>query len=85
MTSIFVLESVQRCTDSHHDNGGLVIIANSGLHARQMIAKINQDREINGQPSLYEILPEEWEAAREFVLLEPAEPEIIVFPNAGCC
>lgn len=62
-----------------------MIIADHRDHARQMVEKINQQRIDNGQSHLYTITPEQWHKAKELILFSPAKPEIIVFPNAGCC
>lgn len=82
---LYILEAVERCTDNYHDGGGLVIIAEDLHHAKQMIEKVNRDRIDNQQSHLYTITTEQWHGARELILFSPAEPEIIVFPDAGCC
>lgn len=83
--NLYILEKVERCTDRHHDDGGLVIIAEDLHSAKLMIERDNQQRIDNNQSHLYTITDEQWHKVRELILYSPAEPEIIVFPNAGCC
>ena len=83
--NLYILEEVERCSDRYHDAGGLVIIAKDLYHAKLLIETENRRRINNGQSRLYVITAEQWREARELTLRSPAEPEIIVFPNAGCC
>ena len=73
---IFIFEQVEQLTDNYHGGGGLVIIAESEEHAKELI---KADKYIN--PS-----DEEWWSAAVYRLDEyNISPTYYVFPDAGCC
>lgn len=72
---IFIFEDIDKVSNRYHEEGGLVIVANNKSHAKEMIVKekyvcVNED---------------EWDKVREYELKGTYEPELITFPDAGCC
>jgi len=72
---IYILESVHRASDNYHDGGSVVVVAEDRNHAEQLI---------NATPFV-EVTETDWEGVRFYPLEGPVKPEVIVFPDAGCC
>lgn len=71
---VFIWDSIETITDAYHDGGALLIIAENLEHAQRL-----WDSE-RGERPLLKVLPEpthQWPIE--------ASPQVMVFPNAGCC
>lgn len=72
----FIFDRVSGVSDNYHPEGGLVVIANDEDHAKQLVSE---------RPEI-EISDENWK--HPYLVLELAasvEPQIVVFPDTGCC
>jgi hypothetical protein len=72
---MFVFEDLDKVSGNYHENGGLMVIARNREHVENLI---------EGDECI-EITEEEWGKVRVFELSGEANPEIFVFPDAGCC
>lgn len=73
---IYILEDVDQVSDRYHSDGGVVIIAHDLDHAKELVDKTDH----------LDIKDAEWEKAIAYELSgENIQPEIFIFPNAGCC
>lgn len=75
---LFLWQYVGQVSDSYHCGGGLAVIALDERVARELIAAEKH----------VEVTEEEWAEVRVLALdhiVEAYEPEVIVFPDAGCC
>lgn len=74
---MFIWDRVKRVTSNWHSEGGVVVLADSLETARDLIKKRQEeDRECEAMTK---------EPDRVFVLAEGYEPQIMVFPDSGCC
>ena len=73
-------------TNRYHDGGGLVIIANQVEHALELVAEHNRlpRDERHGRAGIHNV-----NAATllggYYTVVNPQEPRLWLFPNAGCC
>lgn len=72
---IFIFNRIKKCSCNYHEEGGLVIIAESIEHAKELI---KQDKCIS-------ISAREWKNVESFDLIGNIEPKFWVMPDAGCC
>lgn len=73
--NVYIFEDVEHLTSAWHEGGGLVVVA----HDREGV-----DRLIVKNKSI-QLTKEDWDQVKSFQLLEEAEPQIFIFPDAGCC
>jgi len=73
--NIYVFEDIEQVSSNWHTNGGLVIIADSIDHAKEVIVE-----NIWIKPTA-----EEWDSVSSFALSKREEPRYWIMPNAGCC
>ena len=68
-------------TDSYHNGGGLVIVANQAEHALEMIAAHNEQvwhgKILNVDKDVL--------LSGYYTVVSTQEPRLWFFPNAGCC
>jgi hypothetical protein len=74
--NIYIFERIENVSGNYHKEGGLVIIASSIEHAKEVISV---DKNICPTD-------EEWDAVQFFHLKDREEkPRYWVMPDAGCC
>lgn len=73
--NIFIFENVSQLTNNYHSEGGLVIVAEN---IEQAVKMVFEDKYI-------ELTKEELENVKVFKLAYNHEPQMFVFPDAGCC
>lgn len=66
---LFIWKYLEELTGSYHDGGGVVIAAGNLRAARDLLAGVN--------------LPEKPDVIYE--LAGSPDPEVFIFPDAGCC
>jgi hypothetical protein len=73
---LFVWFSVDKVSYAYHAEGGLVVVAYDEASARKLA---------NAQEDV--ILPPNAQPDRVYTIadFDDATPEVMVFPNAGCC
>ena len=79
---IYIIQLVKNLTTSYHSEGGLAIVANDGNHARELFAGYALAESRWGEVVVTDA---EWDTAKVYELAQDAEPNVFVFPNAGCC
>jgi hypothetical protein len=72
---IWIWERIDQVSDNWHSGGGLMVIAHDEAEAW---ALISAERHV-------EVTEDEWSTARVFELMGTPTPDVIVFPDAGCC
>ncbi len=73
---LFLFENLEHVSDNYHDAGGAVVIAPDKKQAEKLIYHTDN----------LQVTPEEWDHVAEFELSGNTYiPEVIVFPDAGCC
>ena len=72
---LYLFERVEELTERYHSGGGLVVIATSAEHAKELIAT---DEHI-------QLTDEEWISVVEYAVSDASVPVFYVFPDAGCC
>jgi len=70
---VFVWERIEKCSDSYHPEGGVVVFAETEERAR-LIAKEKTDCEIS--------INEKPDDIREVL---GGEEKVYIMPDAGCC
>ena len=82
MSSVCIFEDVHNLTRNYHDNGGVAVIARNLVEAASLIPYEDyySDPKTTGQSRNWELV-----TSGIFKLAEHQEPEVFVFPNAGCC
>lgn len=70
---IFIWERVEKCSDSFHEEGGVVVIADNEDVARDVANSVEGCN----------IQPEEKPVASYDVFAD--EEKVFIFPDAGCC
>jgi hypothetical protein len=73
---VYIFEHVSQLTEHWHCYGGLVVIAENDAHARELIA-------IDAPKA--RLTEEEWSQVVRLELAADTEPQVFVFPDAGCC
>jgi len=79
----FIWKSTSNVSDNYHDDGGLIVVAESLEAARALIVASS-----HGEQYRREVPPEcgaLTEAPDITLHLVSGEPRLVVFPNAGCC
>lgn len=77
---VFTLRAAD-LTDNYHPSGGLVVVARDETHAREMVDAYGSDE----WDRLTQPTDGEWARASSWEIAGDAEPEVFVYPNAGCC
>ena len=72
---IFIFEGVGNLTYRYHSGGGLVVIAKDTDHVKELT------KDYGG----LELSSEEWEDCLIYDIQDTAQPQVFVFPDAGCC
>lgn len=72
---IFIFENVMELTERYHSGGGLVVIAKDKFEVNELI---------KDDPYI-KLTKEDWSTVKIYSLEEPVEPEVFIFPDAGCC
>ncbi len=72
---MWVWKSVNKVSDNWHPDGGLLVVAADEYSARELIANAWG----------VAVSEEEWPKAQVFELLPGVHPQLMVFPDAGCC
>lgn len=73
---IFIFENVMELTSRYHSEGGLVVIAKDKFEVNELI---------KDEPYI-KLTEEDWATVKIYSLEEPdVEPEVFIFPDAGCC
>lgn len=81
--NVYIWVSINNVSDSYHDDGGLLVVAESLESARAMLADSSRgDKYLRALPPECDALKVEPEYI--WPLASAVEPVIIVFPNAGC-
>lgn len=74
--NLYIIDDVECLTTNYHAGGGLVVVARDLEAAKAAAAREHWPVEVSDA---------EWASARTFPLAEPADEEVTVFPDAGCC
>jgi hypothetical protein len=72
---IWIFKYVSKLTDTYHSGGGLVVIAQSEGHARDLIA-LDENIVLTSQ---------DWEEALNYCINQNTPEQMIIFPDQGCC
>jgi hypothetical protein len=72
---IFIFESVGKCSDNYHTEGGVVVIAKDKRAAKKLLKK---------DPAI-DIEEHEWDDVKSYELANEEKERIWVMPDAGCC
>jgi hypothetical protein len=72
---IWLFQDVRVSKDSYHPFGGLVVVAETEGHVKQLITRYNG----------VTLDDEDWENVRTFPTHSYVPPEVFIFPEAGCC
>lgn len=89
--NVYIWENTAPVSDSWHNNGGLLVIADSLDEARILAG--DHIGKFLSQRKLEELVTAEWLTAEADHVLESVPqlsfneevPKVIVFPDAGCC
>lgn len=91
---IYIFEYVGQLTDSYHSGGGLVVVASSKEHVKELVAERNkeyrndycEDEEDDDYCKDYLVLTQnEWDIVVTYPIPSDAKAELFIFPDAGCC
>lgn len=72
---IFVFENVSQLTNNWHSGGGLVVVANSEEHAKELV----------GLDSNIVLDESDWKYVKTYDVVGQVDATMYVFPDAGCC
>ena len=72
---LYLFEQVEKASNRYHEDGGLVVVAKSRPHAKQLIAS-DPSLTVNG---------DDWDCVIAYKLATNRQPHVYAFPNAGCC
>lgn len=73
--NVYVFERIGKVSDYYHEEGGLMIAANSVERAKEMI---------DAKPFV-KVTDEEWAEVLVIAAHPDTEESFITFPDAGCC
>lgn len=71
---IFIWKDLPQVSGNYHPEGGLLVVAESLVAARALAAQ---------NPGI--VIPDGADPDYFMELVGPADPLVIVFPDAGCC
>ena len=72
---MFIFKELSQVSDNYHSEGGLAVIAKDKDQVYQLIEEYGD----------IEITEDEWHEVWIYDLVGDVEPEVFVFPDAGCC
>lgn len=76
MSNCYVWKRVQRLTNNYHPQGGVVVIAETLEQAHSLILEndeVEKEAYTSNEPDLM------------LVLNDHHDPQVIIFPDTGCC
>ena len=74
---IFIFKKIEKCTDQHHTDGGLVIVARD-IEAAKNLIKLDSNISISDDEWKYVI---KYELDKNYTYMH----KFFVMPNSGCC
>lgn len=81
---VFIWNHIAELTDSYHSNGGLVVVANDLQHAIELAEHYGEDDDYNDGHRI-KFTDDEKQPDNEYEIIGDVDPEVFVFPDAGCC
>lgn len=83
---VYIIQRVENLTDRYHGEGGLAIVANDDEHAKVLFEEYANGVRKDGWYDFTPVVTDtEWQSAKVYELAQDAEPEVFIFPDAGCC
>lgn len=72
---IFIFEEIEQLTYNYHSGGGLVVVAQDQVHAKELVSA----------DSNIVLDKKDWSAAKIYDVRGKVESTMYIFPDAGCC
>jgi len=72
---IYLFEEPQQVTGNWHSGGSVVVIAETDGEVENLLKRF---------PNV-QLSAEDWQKVRHFPTHNYVEPEVFIFPDAGCC